>query len=79
MNHLIDGFVIGEKLSLGAQLRAIRQLRGFSQREAAEALGFSKKAIQRWEAGRNKPHPVHFKMLQQALAAWAVEAAELRN
>lgn len=37
------------------EIKAIRETLGMSQRLFAELLGVSKKTVEAWEAGRNKP------------------------
>lgn len=44
-------------MTIGQTIRAIRQLKGISQKELADICGVSMGAVSAWEQGRNDPRP----------------------
>lgn len=48
----------------GEKIRAIRNTLNLSQMIFAEAIGVSKKTVEAWESGRNKPQGPALRMLQ---------------
>jgi DNA-binding transcriptional regulator YiaG len=59
-------------------LKLARQASGLSQREAAETMGFTRRAFNRWENGAAEPQPVHAHLLslwiQKTLSKHRVKA-----
>jgi transcriptional regulator with XRE-family HTH domain len=53
---------------LGRQLKARRLELDLSQREAAERIGVSPRALQNWEHGKVFPWPKHRRALKRFLA-----------
>lgn len=43
------------KEGYGARLRRVREERGFTQKDVADAVGISKSAIQQWEQEKSRP------------------------
>ena len=62
------------KLKIGERLKLARILRGLTIEEAAEQLGFSRRALSSWEHGRNTPHPLHEKRIDEFASRWIREA-----
>lgn len=44
-------------MTIGQTIRAIRQVKGISQKELADICGVSMGAVSAWEQGRNDPRP----------------------
>lgn len=44
-------------MTIGQTIRAIRQIKGISQKELADICGVSMGAVSAWEQGRNDPRP----------------------
>jgi transcriptional regulator with XRE-family HTH domain len=61
---------------LGRRLKAHRVRLNLSQREAAEQLGVSVRALQTWEAGQTVPWPSHRRALERFLRSETVELEE---
>jgi transcriptional regulator with XRE-family HTH domain len=55
-------------LPLGPQIQLERRARSWSQRELAHLLGVSSKSVERWEGGRNRPHPWAVRRLRELFA-----------
>jgi len=58
---------------LGRQVRTQRARLNLSQRETAELLGVSVRALQTWEAGEAMPHPKHRRTLKRFLEAETIK------
>lgn len=61
-------------VSVGARIRLIRKMRGWSQQALAEAVGVSFQQVQKYESGANR---VSASMLVRIAAALGVSIAEL--
>ena len=48
---------------MGDKIRALREARGMSQLELAEALGLRQSAIALWETGKNEPTAFNIRRL----------------
>ena len=62
------------KYDIGSRLRKIREERGLSQRQLAEALGVSGSRVSNWEQGLNRPDA---DMLADLCRALKVSPSEL--
>lgn len=54
---------LARKTALGKRLLALRERLGLTQREAAEKVGVTLNAWQKWEAGRQRPTESHLKLI----------------
>jgi DNA-binding transcriptional regulator YiaG len=61
---------------LGPRLKEHRDRLNLSQRELADWLGVSVRAIQTWESGQAIPIPQHRRMLARFLATETIELEE---
>jgi transcriptional regulator with XRE-family HTH domain len=61
-------------IDLSEKIKIARRVRGLTQEEAAEELGFSSRSLMRWEHGGGL-HPVHRKLVSEAVDRWLREAA----
>jgi transcriptional regulator with XRE-family HTH domain len=61
---------------LGRRVKAHRTRLHLSQRETAQYLGVSIRALQTWEAGQAMPWPGHRRALEQFLATETIELGE---
>ena len=48
---------------MGEKIRALREAKGMTQAELAEALGLSQPAIVQWETGKNEPTAFNIRRL----------------
>ena len=61
-------------LKIGERLKLARILRGLTVEEAAEQLGFSRRALSSWEHGKHEPHPLHKQRIDEFASRWIREA-----
>ncbi|WP_163327598.1 helix-turn-helix domain-containing protein [Desulfurobacterium thermolithotrophum] len=67
---------MNEQIELGKRIKQIRMSKGLTQREFADELGVSTRAVQEWEAGRRTPsEPV----LRQIEVTFSVNPEWLRH
>lgn len=59
---------------MGEKIRALREAKGLSQKELAEALGVDQTAISAWEKNKNEPTLFNLRRLCDVLG---VQPAEL--
>jgi DNA-binding transcriptional regulator YiaG len=50
-----------------ADIKAIREKLGLSQREIAERIGATKTSWYKWEKGRSKPHPLFVALIEKLI------------
>jgi DNA-binding transcriptional regulator YiaG len=48
-------------------IKALRQLRGWSQERLAQVLGVTWSTVNRWENGHTKPSPLALRTIQELL------------
>ena len=56
-----------EQNMIGTLIKAARQARKLTQKQAGEALGINDRHVQAWEAGRRNPGPKHLAKLSEVL------------
>jgi transcriptional regulator with XRE-family HTH domain len=56
--------------------RQLREQSGLSQRDLGVALGVSREAIARWEAGERHPRPANLRRYVELLGRLAAEAVK---
>lgn len=54
-------------MTLGEQIKQVREAKNFSQEELAERLGVSRQAVSKWENGSSVPQGANREMLSQVL------------
>lgn len=52
---------------MGEKIRELREKRGLSQKQLADALGIDQSAIARWETGANEPTAFNVRRLADIL------------
>ena len=52
---------------MGAKIRELREKRGMSQKELADALGLDQSAVAQWETGRTEPTIFNLRRLADLL------------
>lgn len=52
---------------MGAKIRELREKRGLSQKELADALGVDRSAISLWESGKTEPTAFNIRRLADIL------------
>lgn len=48
---------------LGQRLRALREVRGYTQEQVAEACGVQRATVTQWESGRRRPRLEHLEIM----------------
>ncbi len=56
--------------TLPARLRAVRQLRGMTQQDAATLIKVSRNTVTRWELGTMRFHPAMRERVEKWVAYW---------
>lgn len=56
-----------ERQTISANIRPIRQQRGYSQRLLADLSGVSESSVYFWEQGRHRPHKSSLVLVAEAL------------
>lgn len=62
-------------MSVNERFRIARRLRGLTQAEASEQLGFSERTLSLWENRKVDPHPIHWAIIIAATERWLREAS----
>jgi len=76
LDHALALGRVRRMLSAPDELRAIRERAGITQEQLALAVGVSRSALQRWEAGQRSPRRLHLATYAQALKRIADASAD---
>ena len=67
------------KTTFGDKLLATRKLCGMSRRDVANRTGFTVRSLVRWELEGVVPHPLHKRIVEEAMTASIMEAVERKG